>query len=148
MNKSVIIVAVLVVLGIGGIVAATQLNKDPSSDSTMPGMSGMNEDSKQSSSMDSMAEQDLTSQNEVTMDIKDFDFEKPNIKVKVGTKVTWTNVDSARHNVIIDGEGEEGLGSELLAKGESYSYTFTKVGMTMYLCEPHPYMKGMINVVE
>ena len=148
MNKSVIIVAVLVVLGIGGIVAATQLNKDSDNDSAMSGMSGMNADSKKSSSMDTMAEQDLTSQKEVTMDIKDFDFEKANIKVKVGTKVTWTNVDSARHNVIIDGEGEEGLGSELLAKGESYSYTFTKVGMTKYLCEPHPYMKGMINVVE
>lgn len=148
MNKSVIIVAVLVVLGIGGIVAATQLNKDSSNDSTMPGMSGMNEDSKQPSSMDAMAEQDLTSQKEVTMDITDFDFEKANIKVKVGTKVTWTNLDSARHDVVIDGVGEEGFGSELLAKGESYSYTFTKAGTTKYLCEPHPYMKGTINVVE
>lgn len=148
MNKSVIIVAVLVVLSIGGIVAATQLNKEPSSDAAMSDMSSMNSDSKKSSSKDAMAEQDLTSQKEVTMDIKDFDFEKANITIKVGTKVTWTNVDSARHNVIIDGKGEEGLGSELLAKGESYSYTFMKPGMTMYLCEPHPYMKGMINVVE
>ncbi len=108
----------------------------------------MNTDSKMSDKSMSMGEQDLTSQKEVTMNIQDFDFEKANIKIKVGTKVTWTNEDSARHNVVIDGEGEEGLGSELLAKGESYSYTFTKAGMTKYLCEPHPYMKGMINVVE
>ncbi|MES2876675.1 MAG: plastocyanin/azurin family copper-binding protein [Patescibacteria group bacterium] len=146
MNKSIIVVVVLVVLAVGGVAVAMQLGKDP--DSAMTGMSDMGKSDKGSSNSMSTSEQDLTSQKEVTMDIKDFDFEKANITIKVGTKVTWTNVDSARHNVVIDGEGEEGLGSELLAKGESYSYTFMKAGMTNYLCEPHPYMKGMINVVE
>ncbi len=145
MNKSVVVVVVLVVLAIGGTVAALQLRND-SSEASMSDMSDMGSESS-SNSMD-MGEQDLTAQQEVTMDIKDFDFEKPNIKIKTGTKVTWTNVDGARHNVIIDGEGAEGLGSELLAKGESYSFTFDEPGMTNYLCEPHPYMKGMINVVE
>lgn len=151
MNKVSIIVAILVVLGVGGVVAAIQLNNNDESGTTnMNGtsMDGMKSDSSKSGTSMNMGEQDLTAQKEVTMDIKDFDFEKANIKIKVGTKVTWTNVDSARHNVVIDGEGEEGLGSELLAKGESYSYTFTKAGMTKYLCEPHPYMKAMINVVE
>ncbi len=148
MNKTSIIVAVLVVLGVGGVVLATQMGGNNETDSAMTDMGPMNTDSKMSDKSMSMGEQDLTSQKEVTMNIQDFDFEKANIKIKVGTKVTWTNEDSARHNVVIDGEGEEGLGSELLAKGESYSYTFTKAGMTKYLCEPHPYMKGMINVVE
>ena len=146
MNKGSIIVAGLVVLVIGGAVAATQLNKD--SDSSMAGMSGMDMPKKSSSDSMSQSEQDLTAQKEVAMDIKDFDFQKPNIKIKVGTTVIWTNQDTARHDVVIDGEGAEGLGSELLAKGESYSFTFTEPGMTNYLCEPHPYMKGMINVVE
>jgi amicyanin len=145
MNKGSIIVAGLVVLVIGGAVAATQLNKD--SDTDMSGMSNMSSN-KSSSDMMSKGEQDLTDQKEVTMDIMDFDFAKPDIKIKVGTRVTWTNQDSARHNVVIDGEGADGLGSELLAKGESYSFTFTEPGMTNYLCEPHPYMKGMINVIE
>ncbi len=148
MNKTSIIVAVLVILGVGGVVVATQMGGGKEADSTMTDMSSMNTEGQKSDSSMSTGEQDLTSQKEVTMNIQDFDFEKANIKIKVGTKVTWTNEDSARHNVVIDGEGEEGLGSELLAKGESYSYTFTKAGMTMYLCEPHPYMKGMINVVE
>ena len=143
MKKPIIIVVVLAVLVLGGIVVAMQMN-NTSSDS----MSGMDSMKSGDSSNMMSGEQDLTAQKEVTMDIQDFDFEMANITIKVGTKVTWTNQDSARHNVIIDGEGEEGLGSELLAKGESYSYTFTKVGMTNYLCEPHPYMKGMINVVE
>lgn len=145
MNKGSIIVAGLVVLVIGGAVTATQLNKD--SDSSMTGMSNM-ESKNNSAESTSQGEQDLTAQNEVAMDIRDFDFEKPNIKIKAGTTVTWTNQDTARHDVVIDGEGAEGLGSELLAKGESYSFTFTEPGMTNYLCEPHPYMKGMINVVE
>ena len=144
MKKSIIIVVVLAVLIIGGVVLAMRMDKD--SDSSMTGMNDMSD--QDSSNMMDGGEQDLTEQQEVTMDIKDFDFEKANIKIKVGTKVTWTNVDSAKHNVVIDGEGAEGLGSELLAKGESYSFTFTEAGMTSYLCEPHPYMKGMINVVE
>lgn len=146
MNKVSIIVAGLVVLLVGGAVAATQLSKG--SDSDMAGMDDMQ--ASQSSSSDQMdnGEQDLTAQKEVMMDITDFDFEQANIKIKVGTKVTWTNQDTARHNVVTDGDGAEALKSELLAKGERYSYTFTKVGMTQYLCEPHPYMKGMIHVVE
>lgn len=145
MNKSVVVVVVLVVLAIGGTVAALQLRND-SSETSISDMS--DEDSHSSSNSMDMGEQDLTAQEEVTMDIKDFDFEKPNIKIKTGTKVTWINVDGARHNIIIDGEGADGLGSKLLAKGESYSFTFNEPGLTNYLCEPHPYMKGIINVVE
>lgn len=140
MKRPIIIVIVLAVLVIGGVVAAMQVNKD--TDSSMTGM-----DMNDARSSD-MGEQDLTDQTEVTMDIKDFDFQKPNIKIKTGTKVTWANADGARHDVVPDGEGPEGFGSELLAKGESYSFTFTEPGMTNYLCEPHPYMKGVINVIE
>lgn len=142
-----IIVAVLVVLGVGGAVVATQMNQDKSSSSSDMGSMNMDSD-KKSSMSDSMAETDLTAETEVTMDIKSFDFEKANIKIKKGTKVTWTNQDSAKHNVVKEGDGTADLSSELLAKGETYSYTFDAVGMTEYLCEPHPYMKGKINVVE
>lgn len=145
MNKASIIVAGLVVLVVGGVVVATQAGKG--TDPSMTNMDNMNSSKGAADSMPK-GEEDLTAQKEVTMDIRDFDFEKPDIKIKTGTTVTWTNIDTARHNVIIDGEGAEGLGSELLAKGESYSFTFTEPGMTKYLCEPHPYMKGMINVVE
>lgn len=146
MNKTSIIVAVLVLLGVGGTVAVTQLNRSDSA-TDMSDMTGMQGSADKRSDMKS-GEEDLTTQKEVAMDISDFDFEKANIKIKVGTTVTWTNQDTARHNVVTSGDGSAKLASELLAKGKSYSYTFTTAGMTEYLCEPHPYMKGMIHVVE
>ena len=36
----------------------------------------------------------------------------------------------------------------LLAKGERYSFTFTKVGSYPYHCAPHPYMQGAVVVTE
>lgn len=105
---------------------------------------------------------DLTSQSEVSMDIKDFKYEQPNIKIKKGTTVTWTNQDAVQHNVMQEHENDNDahdapskdeekpdvLASRLLAKGESYSFTFNEVSSSPYHCSPHPYMKGSVTVVE
>jgi amicyanin len=105
---------------------------------------------------------DLTNQSEVAMDIKDFRYEKANIKIKKGTKVTWTNQDTIKHNVMEEHEGSgkahdaptpsevdpNELAGPLLAKGESYSFTFNEVSSSPYHCSPHPYMKGSVTVVE
>ena len=143
MKNSVIIVAVLIVLGVVGIAAASQFTgqqSDSMSDMAMP-----DDQSMERSDME-MGTQDLTSQSQIDMDIVDFDFAMPDITIKKGTTITWTNQDEARHNVIAtSGNGPK---SELLAMGESYSYTFETVGKVTYICEPHPYMKGTINVVE
>ncbi len=85
----------------------------------------------------------------VTVNIKDFNFETQKLNVKVGTTVTWINQDSARHDVSPDKESPDFIGSgKLLAKGESYSYTFEKPGTFAYHCTPHPYMKASVEVVE
>lgn len=105
---------------------------------------------------------DLTNQAEVTMDIKNFKYEKPNIKIKKGTKVTWTNQDAIKHNVMLEHEGSDKphdpptaaevdpnqLAGPLLAKGESYSFTFDEVTANPYHCSPHPFMKGSVTVTE
>ena len=105
---------------------------------------------------------DLTNQSEVSMNIQDFKYEKPNIKIKKGTKVTWTNQDDIKHNVMLEHEGSDKphdpptanevdpneLAGPLLAKGESYSFTFNEVTANPYHCSPHPYMKGSVTVVE
>ncbi|MCW1908033.1 MAG: plastocyanin/azurin family copper-binding protein [Candidatus Saccharibacteria bacterium] len=105
---------------------------------------------------------DLTNQNEVSMDIKDFKYEKSNIKIKKGTNVTWTNQDEVQHNVMQEHENDNDahdapskdeekpdvLASRLLSRGESYSYTFNEVSTSPYHCSPHPYMKGSVTVVE
>jgi len=105
---------------------------------------------------------DLISQSEVSMDIKDFKYDMPNIKIKKGTKVTWTNRDTVKHNVMAEHEGadqahdpptkdqvnpNEFVGP-LLEKDESYSFTFNEVSAKPYHCSPHPFMKGSVTVVE
>lgn len=106
---------------------------------------------------------DLTNQTEVSMDIKDYKYTKPNIKIKKGTKVTWTNQDAIQHNVMLDhGDNSNAphdapkpdevksdvFAGPLLSKGESYSFTFNEVSADPYHCSPHPYMKGSVTVVE
>lgn len=106
--------------------------------------------------------EDLTNQSEVSMDIKDFKYTKANIKIKKGTTVTWTNQDAVEHNVMEEHDNDEAahdpptkdkvkpdvLAGQLLAEGESYSFTFNEVGDNPYHCSPHPYMKGSVIVVE
>jgi len=78
--------------------------------------------------------------------ISNFSFAPTTLKVKKGTTVTWTNQDSIKHNVVSD--SGTGPGSALLAKGESYSYTFNTAGTFNYHCDPHPFMKGSVEVTE
>lgn len=80
--------------------------------------------------------------------IENYNFTPAKIKVKKGTKVTWTNQDSVKHDVMPDNESDAFKASELLGKGESYSFTFNTVGTYTYHCSPHPYMKGTVEVVE
>lgn len=67
------------------------------------------------------------------------------VKVKVGETVTWVNDDQGSHTVTAkDGT----FGSNILRKGQSFSYTFDKAGEYQYFCEPHPNMVGTIMVTE
>lgn len=105
---------------------------------------------------------DLTAESQVAIDIKDFAYSKQNIKIKKGTTVTWTNQDTVEHNVMKEHESDadahdapnkdqvqpDVLASQLLAKGESYSFTFNEASANPYHCSPHPYMKGSVTVVE
>jgi amicyanin len=68
------------------------------------------------------------------------------ITVKAGTMVTWTNSDAVSHTVTSD-TGTM-LKSDLFARGQSYSYTFTTAGTYSYHCVPHPYMKGTVVVTN
>jgi plastocyanin len=44
-------------------------------------------------------------------------------------------------------DGSQPTGSGLLNKGDTYSLTFTKAGEYSYICDIHPGMSGLINVV-
>jgi plastocyanin len=80
----------------------------------------------------------------VTVNISGFAFDPPNLTIKVGTTVKWTNQDGATHNVKAD---DNSWGSNDLNKGDSFSFTFTQAGTYLYRCGFHANMKGTITVV-
>lgn len=88
----------------------------------------------------------VTNSNNVAVAIKNFAFTPPSLQVKAGTKVTWTNNDTAPHTVTSVTGGT--LNSPQLATGESYSFTFTKAGTYSYYCSVHPNMKGTVVVTQ
>jgi plastocyanin len=73
--------------------------------------------------------------------IANFAFSPASLTVSRGTTVTWTNNDSAPHNV----RGGP-LQSPTLNQGASYSHTFTSAGSFSYVCTFHPSMHGMVTV--
>jgi plastocyanin len=77
------------------------------------------------------------------IDIANFAFSPASVTIEAGTTVTWTNSDSATHNVTDNGGA---FASGDLATGQSYSYTFDTEGTYNYMCTIHPQMLGTIVV--
>jgi plastocyanin len=69
------------------------------------------------------------------------------IEVQAGEVVTWTNRDHFSHNVHVLGSAE--WRSEVLAPGESVTYTFAAPGEYAYQCDLHPQdMTGKVIVAS
>jgi nitrite reductase (NO-forming) len=80
------------------------------------------------------------------------------IRVAPGTKITWTNEDAFTylagefagiHNAacMSSPDGAEGFITPLLAHGESHTVEIgAQGGDYEYMCTPHPYMKGRVEV--
>lgn len=77
--------------------------------------------------------------------ISGMSFQDGSVVVEAGTTVTWVWEDgSMEHDVVSD----DGLfESPLQAEGE-WSHTFDQPGTYGYHCTPHPFMTGVIEVVE
>lgn len=75
--------------------------------------------------------------------IANFAFVSDPITISAGDTVTWTNDDSAVHDVMST-NGDWGSG--VMATGVSFSHTFTDAGTYTYLCSLHPYMTGTVVV--
>lgn len=75
--------------------------------------------------------------------IRGFEFVSETVQVKVGTKITWANFDTAGHTITSD----TGLfTSKILSQGKSFEYVFNTPGTYSYHCALHPYMKGDVVV--
>ena len=74
-------------------------------------------------------------------------FVPPDISIKVGDEVRWDNVGLIIHTVTF---AEPDLPSENFLEGdESFSVTFSRVGLFTYVCDFHPpHMVGSVTVTE
>lgn len=138
---------IVIVLVLAVIVGAMALGNDDNPADNMSEMEtsqtentpAVQENSSQPATVSSQA-------NAVEVEIKDSAYTPATIKVKAGTTVTWTNRDSIKHDVTADDKSDDAPMSELLAGGESYSFTFNKTGTYTYHCTPHSFMKGTVIV--
>jgi plastocyanin len=73
--------------------------------------------------------------------IKNFAFDPAGMTVKKGDTITWTNNDSAPHQLV-----GSGFASEVLSNGATYSFTFNETGKFDYHCSIHPSMTGSLSV--
>ena len=81
----------------------------------------------------------------VEVRMRDYKYAPEKIVVKPGTTVKWVNDEKrASHSIVFPAEKLE---SERLMGGETWSRTFDKPGVYPYVCEPHPEMKGVVEVV-
>ena len=75
--------------------------------------------------------------------IKNFSFNPATITVGTGTTVSWTNEDSAVHQIASDTNVFNSLN---LSQGQTFQFTFTTAGTYAYHCAIHPSMKGTVVV--
>jgi amicyanin len=72
-------------------------------------------------------------------------FTPRSLTISAGDTVTWTNRDQAPHDVKTT-SGPASIHSPMLAKGGSWSHTFTAAGTYGYLCTVHPGMTAELVV--
>ncbi|WP_217242332.1 cupredoxin family copper-binding protein [Streptomyces sp. AC555_RSS877] len=77
--------------------------------------------------------------------MKGYAFSPAALSVPVGSTVTWTNQDTAPHDVKTT-SGPVSIHSPMLNKGQSWSFTFGTPGSYGYYCTVHPDMTARITV--
>jgi plastocyanin len=84
---------------------------------------------------------DQTNKTSVSISIQNFAFDPADLTISKGTAVTWTNNDSAPHQI-----KSTTFNSSSLGKGQTFSFTFNDAGTFDYSCAIHPSMLGKIVV--
>jgi len=146
----ILILVLVALLGVGGwFILAGRPNNEP--DTAPHSTSETQQTTNEDTSAPTQGSTPSTTDNQVATDeveIEDMAFQPASITVKKGTTVTWTNRDDVRHDVVPDQESDAFAGSQLLARDESYSFTFDTPGTYTYHCSPHPQMTGTVVVTD
>lgn len=95
--------------------------------------------------------EDLRSQKEVTINLKNITFNPKNVRVSRGTKVIWVNQDNVEHTVNTDQHPNHTYylqqNSRTLKVNDTYAVIFNDPGIYPYHCTPHAgIMTGAILV--
>lgn len=135
MKKIFIIIAVLVVVGIGVyyIIGKKSVQQPLTTPILTPAASVSNTP-------------EPTAVSSATVDIRNFSFNPSALTIKKGTKVTWVNNDIVSHTVTSDSGNL--LNSSTLSPGQSFSFTFTDLGTINYHCGIHTTMRGGVIVTN
>jgi plastocyanin len=81
----------------------------------------------------------------VVVTIRNLRYMRDTITVNVGDVVVWRNADQLDHTVTSDASAFE---SPAITPGKEWSHRLTAPGTYTYHCKPHPFMKGVIRVLE
>jgi amicyanin len=138
-NLVLVVVVVLAIVALGAIFATRQGNNEGGNLTNNEGADPVITETEG-------AVDELEAQATDRVAISNQAFSPASVTVKTGTTVTWTNQDAEAHNVVSLNDGP--LGSELLAQGETYTFTFNEAGTFEYFCEPHPWMRGVVTVED
>jgi plastocyanin len=79
----------------------------------------------------------------VEVKIDNFSFAPTTLRVRVGTRVTWTNRDDIPHTVV---EDNKVFRSKVLDTDEKFTFTPTEPGTYKYYCSIHPKMTATLVV--
>ena len=83
---------------------------------------------------------------DVAIDIQGFKF-PVNMDVAKGTKVTWTNKDTAKHTVTSGTRpAKDGKFDSTVEGAGTFSFTFADAGVYNYYCSLHSAMNATITV--
>lgn len=80
-----------------------------------------------------------------TVTIDNFTFAPNELKVAVGTKVTWINRDDIPHTVV-SSDGPRSFKSPPLDTNDTFSMQFDRRGIYRYFCSIHPMMTATVIV--
>ena len=81
----------------------------------------------------------------IVVHIRDFQYLPKTVTVKVGDTIQYINDDESAHTVTAD---DKSYDSGYMAKGQTWSKTYTTAGAYPYFCLYHTFMRAGVTVTE
>jgi plastocyanin len=82
-----------------------------------------------------------------SVEVPDFEFAPRTVQIEPGDTVTWNFAGPSEHTATsARSERFVRFDSRLKREGETYARTFDEPGRFNYICTPHPFMRGVVQV--